>query len=608
MGVAVTSPLWAEQTRPRRAVISEEGFCGSSQRISWGLCAYGDCPSVRHGRVGARFRSIRAMGGSFTRGPAMTNRYGTRQSRLEADDQYLPHRRRVPAGAVGGLTMSLSRRDLVKMSVLAGAAVALPLERSVSAASARGEPDRGEPAAGSVHHAVRGAAGDLSGALRPGHRHRLLPDHDEADRSVEIVPGLKTQMWGYNGLVPGPTFRVQQGRKTVVRQINNLPPVHPVLEYVPYTSVHLHGSASLPQYDGYASDITNPGQYKDYHYPNTQRRPDAVVPRPRRPPHRGERLHGPGGAVPPASTRWSRACPSRTASSTSRSSSATRCSTATARCCSTTTTSPGFFGDVILVNGRPWPVMQVKQRKYRFRILNASVTPLVPVVARAPATPMTVIGTDGGLMPTPQPVTTLPARHGGALRGGHRLREVPDRARASSSRNVGPEEQHQLHQHRQGDGVRRGRRRLRPDGQRDPRRARPRPTPAMASRRADAVTTTRRWSSSATTASGPSTADLGRRRSPATSPRCSPTRGRRRRDLGAPQHVRRLAPPRPHPPHRLPDPRAATAGRRSRTSAAPRTSSTSARTSRCGVLMQVRRRAAASTWCTATTSSTRTTT
>ena len=31
---------------------------------------------------------------------------------------------------------------------------------------------------------------------------------------VEIIPGLPTEMWGYNGLVPGPTFRIQQGRKT----------------------------------------------------------------------------------------------------------------------------------------------------------------------------------------------------------------------------------------------------------------------------------------------------------------------------------------------------------------------------------------------------------
>ena len=31
-----------------------------------------------------------------------------------------------------------------------------------------------------------------------------------------------------------------------------------------------------------------------------------------------------------------------------------------------------LWGDVILVNGRPWPVMQVERRKYRFRILGAA--------------------------------------------------------------------------------------------------------------------------------------------------------------------------------------------------------------------------------------------
>ena len=39
---------------------------------------------------------------------------------------------------------------------------------------------------------------------------------------------------------------------------------------MPWTSTHLHGSASLPQFDGYASDITNPGEIKDYLYPNVQ--------------------------------------------------------------------------------------------------------------------------------------------------------------------------------------------------------------------------------------------------------------------------------------------------------------------------------------------------
>ena len=55
-----------------------------------------------------------------------------------------------------------------------------------------------------------------------------------------------------------------------MRHINNLPARHPDLDYTPWTSVHLHGSASLPEYDGYANDISNPGQWKDYTYPNWQ--------------------------------------------------------------------------------------------------------------------------------------------------------------------------------------------------------------------------------------------------------------------------------------------------------------------------------------------------
>ena len=44
-------------------------------------------------------------------------------------------------------------------------------------------------------------------------------------------------------------------------------------------------------------------------------------------------------------------------------------------------------GDVVLVNGRPWPVMTVQRRVYRFRVLNAALqggaTCVVPVIAVA---------------------------------------------------------------------------------------------------------------------------------------------------------------------------------------------------------------------------------
>jgi spore coat protein A, manganese oxidase len=62
----------------------------------------------------------------------------------------------------------------------------------------------------------------------------------------------------------------------------------------------------------------------------------------------------------------------------------------------------GIYGDVILVNGVPWPKMEVEPRKYRFRFLNASVSRSYDMSLDT-GEPLTVIGTDGGLMPHPQP-------------------------------------------------------------------------------------------------------------------------------------------------------------------------------------------------------------
>jgi FtsP/CotA-like multicopper oxidase with cupredoxin domain len=73
----------------------------------------------------------------------------------------------------------------------------------------------------------------------------------------------------------------------------------------------------------------------------------------------------------------------------------------------------GLFGDVILVNGRPWPKMEVERRKYRFRILNASISRSFDL-ALDTGEPMTVIASEGGLYPEPQPVTSF--RHGMAER------------------------------------------------------------------------------------------------------------------------------------------------------------------------------------------------
>jgi FtsP/CotA-like multicopper oxidase with cupredoxin domain len=66
----------------------------------------------------------------------------------------------------------------------------------------------------------------------------------------------------------------------------------------------------------------------------------------------------------------------------------------------------GLYGDVILVNGKPWPAMRVERRKYRFRVLNASISRSFRLQLST-GEPLTVIATDGGLMPAPQNAADL---------------------------------------------------------------------------------------------------------------------------------------------------------------------------------------------------------
>jgi bilirubin oxidase len=72
----------------------------------------------------------------------------------------------------------------------------------------------------------------------------------------QVYPGLKpAKLVGYDGVSPGPTFRMTKGREAIVRFKNNGPKD---------ISVHLHGSYSRAPFDGWAEDTTKNGQYKDY--------------------------------------------------------------------------------------------------------------------------------------------------------------------------------------------------------------------------------------------------------------------------------------------------------------------------------------------------------
>ena len=102
-----------------------------------------------------------------------------------------------------------------------------------------------------------------------------------AQKVPVLGPGKPlTTIWGYAigdlagnvapATTPGPTIHVERGRRVAVRHFQDLQATHPDQLYPSTTSVHPHGSGSLPQFDGYASDTTATGHFKDYHYPNHQ--------------------------------------------------------------------------------------------------------------------------------------------------------------------------------------------------------------------------------------------------------------------------------------------------------------------------------------------------
>ncbi|WP_031168801.1 multicopper oxidase family protein [Streptomyces durhamensis] len=66
---------------------------------------------------------------------------------------------------------------------------------------------------------------------------------------ARLVPGHDTEVWGYQGIFPGPTIESCSGRRTVVTHRNELP--HP-------TVVHLHGGHTPHESDGYPMDLIAP--------------------------------------------------------------------------------------------------------------------------------------------------------------------------------------------------------------------------------------------------------------------------------------------------------------------------------------------------------------
>jgi spore coat protein A, manganese oxidase len=336
------------------------------------------------------------------------------------------------------MSVSLTRRNALKAGLLGSAALMLPLERTVRTQLAIANPldPRKFPKLGQLPFRVPPEAQPTRGTIKvPGryieHTHPAGNDLVDIEvdfyeqgmlqRSAQILPGLpQTMFWGYGGSIPGPTFHAERGRPVVVRNWNRLYEQHPVLMYgPPSTSVHLHGNPSLPEHDGYASDVTDTSQYKDYWYPMHS---DA----------RTLWYHDHGVHHTASNAYMGLAGQFLLHDSTERASGLPlrehgndmygnpydcpfvlrdALFDANAQLLFDDSDESGLYGDINLVNGVPWPLMRVEARKYRFRVLNGALSRSYQLDIRVQGSstklPFHVVATDGGLTQYPIETTTL---------------------------------------------------------------------------------------------------------------------------------------------------------------------------------------------------------
>ncbi|KAK4204631.1 putative bilirubin oxidase precursor [Triangularia verruculosa] len=182
-----------------------------------------------------------------------------------------------------------------------------------------------------------------------------------------IYPNLSpANLVGYDGISPGPTVLVPRGTESVVRFVNN---AHA------NSSVHLHGSYSRAPFDGWAEDTTAPGEYKDYYYPNQQAARmmwyhDHAVHITAENAYMGQAgvylVHDPAEDALNLPSGYGEYDIPLVLAAKQYNADGTLFSTIGERI--------SLWGDVIHVNGQPWPYLSVEPRKYRFRFLNAAVS------------------------------------------------------------------------------------------------------------------------------------------------------------------------------------------------------------------------------------------
>ncbi|KAJ2976677.1 hypothetical protein NUW58_g8025 [Xylaria curta] len=215
---------------------------------------------------------------------------------------------------------------------------------------------------------------------------------------------LPATLVGYDGMSPGPTIIIPRGTESVVRFVNNAQRE---------TSVHLHGSPSRAPFDGWASDLTQPGEYKDYYYPNFQSARllwyhDHALGITAENAYFG--LAGAYILTDPAEDALG--LPSGYGQFDIPLILGSKYYNENGTLQSQLQEDQSTWGDIIHVNGQPWPFLNVQPRKYRFRFLNTGISRNYALYfARSTnlngKLPFQVIASDSGLLDVPVSVNTL---------------------------------------------------------------------------------------------------------------------------------------------------------------------------------------------------------
>ncbi|MER7487583.1 multicopper oxidase family protein [Streptomyces sp. NPDC126497] len=260
--------------------------------------------------------------------------------------------------------------------------------------------------------------------------------------TARILPGVTTTLWTYNGTYPGPTIESRRGRPVTVLHRNELP--------VP-TVVHLHGGRTPAESDGYPTDLVLPDGRPGAGSRRRRRRggahtahdPRAVTSRGTRAYtypldqraallwYHDHRMDFTGPAIwrglagmhivrdtvedaldlPCGERELALMIADRAFAADGSLSYPALDPELRDRPGVTGPYAAGVLGDVIVVNGAPWPVHEVEAVRHRLRLLNASNARhyrLEAVTDDGRRLGLVQIGADQGLLAAPVTHTTLP--------------------------------------------------------------------------------------------------------------------------------------------------------------------------------------------------------